>query len=100
MGSFGTVFRAVHEGAQNRPVALKCLRNAKETMDSGVGEARLLSLIRLHDPHGRRHIVRLLDCFYYREYLFLVYECLNASVLAHYMHLETLGPRARAQCAP
>jgi len=54
-------------------------------------------MIRLHDPLGRRHIVRLLDCFYYREHLFLVYECLNASILAHYMHLETLGPRARAE---
>jgi dual specificity tyrosine-phosphorylation-regulated kinase 2/3/4 len=96
-GSFATVFRAVHEGAQNRPVALKCLKNAKETMDAGLGEARIQSLIRLHDPLGRRHIVRLLDCFYYREHLFLVYECLNASVLAHYMHLETLGPCARAE---
>ena len=87
----------MHDGAQNRPVALKCLKNAKETMDAGLGEARIQSLIRLHDPHGRRHIVRLLDCFYYREHLFLVYERLNASVLAHYMHLETLGPRARAE---
>lgn len=87
----------MHEGAQNRPVALKCLKNAKETMDAGLGEARVQSLIRLHDPLGRRHIVRLLDCFYYREHLFLVYERLNASVLAHYMHLETLGPRARAE---
>ena len=87
----------MHEGAQNRPVALKCLKNAKETVDAGLGEARIQSLIRLHDPHGRRHIVRLLDCFYYREHLFLVYERLNASVLAHYMHLETLGPRARAE---
>ena len=87
----------MHDGAQNRPVALKCLKNAKETMDAGLGEARIQALIRLHDPRGRRHIVRLLDCFYYREHLFLVYECLNASVLAHYMHLETLGPRARAE---
>jgi len=87
----------VHDGAQNRPVALKCLKNAKETMDAGLGEARIQALIRLHDPRGRRHIVRLLDCFYYREHLFLVYERLNASVLAHYMHLETLGPRARAE---
>ena len=87
----------MHEGAQNRPVALKCLKNAKDTMDAGLGEARVQSLIRLHDPHGRRHIVRLLDCFYYREHLFLVYERLNASVLAHYMHLETLGPCARAE---
>ena len=66
-------------------------------MDAGLGEARVQSLIRLHDPLGRRHIVRLLDCFYYREHLFLVYERLNASVLAHYMHLETLGPCARAE---
>ena len=96
-GTFSTVFRAAHVDAQNRPVALKCLKNAKETMDSGVGEARIQSLIRLHDPHGRRHIVRLLDCFCYREHLFLVYERLNASVLAHYMHLETLGPCARPE---
>jgi len=96
-GSFATVFRAVHDGAENRPVALKCLKNDKEKVDAGLGEARIQALIRLHDPHGRRHIVRLLDCFYYREHLFLVYECLNASVLAHYMHLETLGPRARAE---
>ena len=87
----------MHDGAQNRPVALKCLKNDKEKVDAGLGEARIQALIRLHDPHGRRHIVRLLDCFYYREHLFLVYERLNASVLAHYMHLETLGPCARAE---
>ena len=87
----------MHDGAENRPVALKCLKNDKEKVDAGLGEARIQALIRLHDPHGRRHIVRLLDCFYYREHLFLVYERLNASVLAHYMHLETLGPRARAE---
>ena len=66
-------------------------------MDAGLGEARIQALIRLHDPRGRRHIVRLLDCFYYREHLFLVYERLNASVSAHCTHLETLGPRARAE---
>ena len=87
----------MHDGADDRPVALKCLKNDKEKVDAGLGEARIQSLIRLHDPRGRRHIVRLLDCFYYREHLFLVYERLNASVLAHYMHLETLGPRARAE---
>ena len=64
----------MHDGADDRPVALKCLKNDKEKVDAGLGEARIQSLIRLHDPRGRRHIVRLLDCFYYREHLFLVYE--------------------------
>lgn len=94
-GTFSTVYSARH-AAHNRPVALKCVRGDKECMDTGLGEARVQALICRHDPHGRHHLARLLDCFYFREHLFLVSEQLNASILAHSMHLRSIGPLEHA----
>ena len=54
---------------------------------------RVHSLLLRHDPEGRRHLLRMLDCFYFREHLFIVTELLNSSLLAHYMHLQSLGKR-------
>jgi len=91
-GSFATVYRTKSLRYQ-KPVAVKILRNEKECFDTGLGEVRMYSLLHQHDPEGRRHIVRMLDCFYTREHLFIVTELLNSSLFAHYMHLESVGKR-------
>jgi len=91
-GSFSTVFKATSLDYQ-RPVSLKILRNEKDCFDAGLGEVRIHSLIIRNDPHSRRHLLRMLDCFYFREHLMVVTELLNSSLLAHYMHLELQGKR-------
>ena len=81
----------------DKRVAIKIIHNDKDCFDGGLGEIRIHSLIRQHDPEGIRHIVRVVDGFYSHEHLFIVTELLNNSLFAHYMHLETLGGHARAE---
>jgi len=96
-GTYCNFVSAVSTKHQDKPVGIKILRNSKGCFHSGLAEVRMYSLIRQHDPEGRRHIVRMLDAFYSREHLFIVTELLNNSLLAHYMHLESLGGHARAE---
>lgn len=64
-------------------VCLKIIKNNKEYFDQGVDEVRLLQYIASHCNVDDKHLVRLLDYFYFREHLIIVTEvrrCLHGSL--------------------
>ena len=65
-------------------VAVKVLRNDKDTFDQGLGEIRILTDIAWRDPLGVVPILRLLDYFYFREHLIIVTELLHESLWTFY----------------
>ncbi|KAG6966500.1 hypothetical protein JG687_00004813 [Phytophthora cactorum] len=58
-------------------VCLKIIKNNKEYFDQGVDEVRVLEYIDRNCKVDERHLVRLLDAFYFREHLIIVTELLR-----------------------
>ena len=90
-GSFSRVVQC-HDHKEGRLVSVKVLHNDKDCVDQGVGEIRLLSLLREKDPAGEVPLVRLLDYFYYREHLLIVTELLRDSIFNFYRYLRDTSP--------
>ncbi|TMW55132.1 hypothetical protein Poli38472_013894 [Pythium oligandrum] len=61
----------------NQVVCLKILKNSKEYFDQGVDEIRILQYIAARCDVDEKHLVRLLDYFYFREHLIIVTELLR-----------------------
>lgn len=61
----------------NKSVCLKMVKNVKDYFDQSLDEIKLLRYLNRLDPNDEHGIVRLLDFFYYREHLFLVFELLR-----------------------
>lgn len=61
----------------NEAVCLKVIKNSKEYFDQGVDEIRVLQYISEHCDVDEKHLVRLLDFFYFREHLIIVTELLR-----------------------
>ena len=73
--SFSTVL-ACYDTQKRCDVCVKVLHNQKEVLDQGLDELKVWRLLEAEcgDTMKERHLVRLLDFFYYREHLFLVSE--------------------------
>ncbi|KAL0215467.1 hypothetical protein P9112_007651 [Eukaryota sp. TZLM1-RC] len=61
-------------------VCLKVIKNSKDYFDQSLDEIKLLALLNKHDPLDKFNVVKLLDFFYYREHLFLVFELLKENL--------------------
>ncbi|OWM75785.1 hypothetical protein CDL15_Pgr009429 [Punica granatum] len=61
-------------------VAVKILRNKEAMYKSGVSELGILNKLVGADPDDKRHCVRLLSNFKYRNHLCLVFESLNMNL--------------------
>ncbi|KAF4322655.1 hypothetical protein BBO99_00002746 [Phytophthora kernoviae] len=61
----------------DQAVCLKIIKNNKEYFDQGVDEIRVLDYIDQNCKVDERHLVRLLDYFYFREHLIIVTELLR-----------------------
>ncbi|KAG7389145.1 hypothetical protein PHYBOEH_007560 [Phytophthora boehmeriae] len=61
----------------DQAVCLKIIKNNKEYFDQGVDEIRVLEYIGQNCKVDQRHLVRLLDSFYFREHLIIVTELLR-----------------------
>ena len=59
-----------------------------------MGELVVHAMIARADPERRRHLVRFIECMYFREHLLLFTELCDCTVLAHYVQLEAQGTRA------
>ena len=90
-GSFSRVVQCYDE-KHGRSVSVKCLHNDKDCVDQGVGEVRLLTLLKDKDPLGEVPLVRLLDYFYYKEHLLIVTELLRDSIFNFYRYLRDTSP--------
>lgn len=58
-------------------VCLKVIKNNKDYVDQSLDEIKLLRYINAQGDPDAHHVVRLIDCFYHREHLFLVTELLK-----------------------
>ncbi|KAL3670549.1 hypothetical protein V7S43_004863 [Phytophthora oleae] len=61
----------------SQAVCLKIIKNNKEYFDQGIDEIRILEYIDQNCKVDERHLVRLLDAFYFREHLIIVTELLR-----------------------
>ncbi|RLN63220.1 hypothetical protein BBJ29_005778 [Phytophthora kernoviae] len=74
------VFSRTYKGTDtstDQAVCLKIIKNNKEYFDQGVDEIRVLDYIDQNCKVDERHLVRLLDYFYFREHLIIVTELLR-----------------------
>lgn len=70
---FSRTYKCV-DTSTNAIVCLKIIKNTKEYFDQGVDEIRLLQFIARNCNVDDKHLVRLLDYFYFREHLIIVTE--------------------------
>jgi len=73
------VFKAL-DLKDNREVCVKMIANGPIVFDVGLNEANILKLVNGLDPDDQKGVVRLLDCFYCNDKLFLVFEMLRMSL--------------------
>ena len=60
------------------PHCRQVVKNDKDCFDRGLSEVRTLRLVRMADMGAQRHVMRILDYFYFREHLLIVTELLQA----------------------
>lgn len=73
--SFSRVL-ACFDTQKKQDVCVKVLHNQKEVLDQGLDELKMWRILETEygDSLKAKHLVRLLDYFYYKEHLFLVSE--------------------------
>jgi serine/threonine protein kinase len=58
-------------------VCLKIIENNKDYFDQSIDEIKLLKFINLNGEADDKHILKMYDCFYHKEHLFIVTELLR-----------------------
>jgi serine/threonine-protein kinase PRP4 len=82
-GVFSTVVRARDlKAGSNGPeeVAIKIIRNNETMYKAGIDESAILKKLVGADPEDKRHCVRFLSSFKYRNHLCLVFESLHMNL--------------------
>ncbi|KAG1126180.1 hypothetical protein G6F42_008041 [Rhizopus arrhizus] len=86
-GSFGQVVKCRDMKPQPKEadsssniVAVKIIRNKKKYHAQALTEIKILEKLMQLDPHNKHFIVRVLDSFYFREHLCIVFECLSLNL--------------------
>ncbi|CEG68785.1 hypothetical protein RMATCC62417_04977 [Rhizopus microsporus] len=86
-GSFGQVVKcrdmkpqSKDKNQANNIVAVKIIRNKKRFHAQALTEIKILEKLMQLDPHNKYFIVRMLDNFYFRDHLCIVFECLSLNL--------------------
>ena len=58
-------------------VCLKIIENNKDYFDQSIDEIKLLKFINLNGEADDKHVLKMHDCFYHKEHLFIVTELLR-----------------------
>eukprot|EP00440_Ansanella_granifera_P024363 gb/GFBE01026464.1/.p1 GENE.gb/GFBE01026464.1/~~gb/GFBE01026464.1/.p1 ORF type:complete len:610 (+),score=170.36 gb/GFBE01026464.1/:1-1830(+) len=76
-GVFSNVVKAKDTKTAGEPmVALKIIRSNDMMKKAAEREVEILQTLNNADKGDKRHIIRLIDTFYYRKHIFLVFECM------------------------
>jgi len=80
-GVFSNVVKAKDKKERNEDghhpnVAIKIIRSNDMMKKAAEKEVEILQLLNSQDKKNQKHVVRLLDTFYYRKHIFLVFECM------------------------
>lgn len=87
-GSFGQVIRAL-DHKNNVQVAIKIIRNKKRFHQQALMEVKILDHLRRVDQEAQErgqvqengyNVVRMLDCFYFRDHLCVVFQLLGLNL--------------------
>ena len=72
-------------------VCLKVVKNNKDYFDQSLDEVKVLRYVNAADPGDEYGILRLYDCFYFKEHLILVTELLRANLYEFAKHNRESG---------
>ncbi|CAK9048735.1 Serine/threonine-protein kinase PRP4 homolog (PRP4 pre-mRNA-processing factor 4 homolog) [Durusdinium trenchii] len=76
-GVFSNVVKAKDTKTEGEPlVALKIIRSNDMMKKAAEKEMEILQMLNNADKANKRHIVRLIETFYYRKHIFMVFECM------------------------
>merc|ERR1719247_3655854 len=77
-GVFSNVVKAKDQvNKENGMVAIKVMRANDMMKKAAEKEIEILERLNRADKGNKRHIVRLLEPFYYRKHLCMVFECMG-----------------------
>ncbi|KAJ1921408.1 U4/U6 small nuclear ribonucleoprotein prp4 [Mycoemilia scoparia] len=79
-GVFSTVVKARDSKNNNVDVAIKIIRNNETMYKAGMKELGILQRLQDADPHGKKHVVRLIGNFKHKGHLCLVFESLSMNL--------------------
>ncbi|EPB84523.1 CMGC/DYRK/DYRK2 protein kinase [Mucor circinelloides 1006PhL] len=81
-GSFGQVVKCKDHKIQGDQsfVAVKIIRNKKRFHAQAQTEVRILEKLTKWDPKNKHYNVRMMDSFYFRDHLCIVFECLSLNL--------------------
>jgi len=79
-GVFSTVIRAKDNLNNNNEVAIKIVRNNDVMYRAGQREIFILNKLKEADPNDKRHVIRMLSHFEYRNHLCIVFESLSMNL--------------------
>ncbi|KAL9544715.1 hypothetical protein MBANPS3_007481 [Mucor bainieri] len=81
-GSFGQVVKCKdHKNQADQGfVAVKIIRNKKRFHAQAQTEVRILEKLMKWDPKNKHYNVRMMDSFYFRDHLCIVFECLSLNL--------------------
>eukprot|EP01064_Diplonema_japonicum_P015295 TRINITY_DN2301_c0_g2_i1.p1 TRINITY_DN2301_c0_g2~~TRINITY_DN2301_c0_g2_i1.p1 ORF type:complete len:712 (+),score=121.65 TRINITY_DN2301_c0_g2_i1:47-2137(+) len=78
-GSFGQVLK-VFDYKENKPMALKIIRNKKRFHHQALVEVKLLDHLKEHDNEDQYNIIRMDEYFYFRNHLCITFELLSINL--------------------
>eukprot|EP01062_Namystynia_karyoxenos_P072419 TRINITY_DN6857_c0_g1_i3.p1 TRINITY_DN6857_c0_g1~~TRINITY_DN6857_c0_g1_i3.p1 ORF type:complete len:655 (+),score=202.07 TRINITY_DN6857_c0_g1_i3:124-2088(+) len=78
-GSFGKVLKCF-DYKENRPVALKIIRNKKRFHHQALIEVRILEHLKHFDPEDQYNVIKMEEYFYFRNHLCITFELLSINL--------------------
>ncbi|KAI9593919.1 kinase-like domain-containing protein [Syncephalis fuscata] len=79
-GVFSNVVLARDTVDGNTDVAIKIIRNNDTMYRAGMKEIAILKKLQEHDPHGKKHVIRMIRQFEHRNHLCVVFEALSLNL--------------------
>ncbi|KAL9033588.1 MAG: hypothetical protein Q9214_007442, partial [Letrouitia sp. 1 TL-2023] len=79
-GIFATVIRANDQKNNNKPVAIKIIRNNDSMKKAGLKEIEILQKLAENDTEDKKHVIRLQRTFEHASHLCMVFENLHLNL--------------------